>query len=72
TTSGKETYEIGRYLEVAATPDGKLVVDFNLSYNPLCAYSSGWSCSIPPVENFLGVPIQAGEILPEFVDHSDH
>ncbi|HEU0163750.1 MAG TPA: DUF1684 domain-containing protein [Thermomicrobiales bacterium] len=71
-TSGKETYAVGRYLDPKATPDGKLVVDFNLAYNPMCAYNEGWACPIPPFENFLKVPIHAGEVLPTFVDHSDH
>lgn len=61
-TSGKETYGAGRYLEVdPATPDGRVVVDLNLAYNPFCAYSPEWSCPIPPGENWLAVPIRAGE-----------
>ncbi|HYI25478.1 MAG TPA: DUF1684 domain-containing protein [Thermomicrobiales bacterium] len=63
-TSGTETYEVGRYLEPRATPDGRIAFDLNLAYNPYCAYNSGWSCPIPPFENMLRVPIRAGEILP--------
>jgi uncharacterized protein (DUF1684 family) len=61
-TSGKETYGAGRYLEVEQ-PDqeGNLVVDFNHAYNPYCAYNPEWSCPIPPGENWLHVPIRAGE-----------
>jgi len=70
-TSGKETYAVGRYLDPKATPDGKLVFDLNLAYNPMCAYNSGWACPIPPFENFLKVPILAGETLPDFVDYSE-
>ncbi|MFB3737430.1 MAG: DUF1684 domain-containing protein [Candidatus Velamenicoccus archaeovorus] len=61
-TSGKETYGAGRYLEVEPPgPDGAVVVDFNDAYNPYCAYNEAWSCPIPPRENWLDVPIRAGE-----------
>jgi uncharacterized protein len=61
-TSGSETYGAGRYLEVEPPGlDGTVVVDFNLAYNPYCAYNPEWSCPIPPGENWLAVPIRAGE-----------
>jgi uncharacterized protein (DUF1684 family) len=60
-SSGGETYEVGRYLEPQARPDGTLEVDFNYAYNPFCAYGEGWSCPIPPEENQLAVSIAAGE-----------
>jgi uncharacterized protein (DUF1684 family) len=60
-TTGTETYEIGRYLEPQQRPDGTLHVDFNYAYNPFCAYGEGWSCPIPPAENWLSVAIAAGE-----------
>lgn len=63
-TSGIETYAGGRYLEIDSLPDGRVVVDFNLAYNPYCAYNPHWSCPIPPDENRLPVPIRAGERLP--------
>jgi hypothetical protein len=61
-TSGQETYGAGRYLEVEP-PDahGMLVIDLNHAYNPYCAYNPSWSCPIPPGENWLAVPIRAGE-----------
>ena len=61
-TSGKETYGAGRYLDLTVEIDGQIDLDFNLAYNPLCAYNEGWSCPIPPVENWLTVPIHAGEL----------
>jgi uncharacterized protein len=64
-TAGEETYSVGRYLDPKARPDGKLVIDFNMAYNPYCAYNMGWSCAIPPMENRINVPIRAGEILPD-------
>lgn len=60
-TSGKETYGAGRYLEVEPPEDGRVVVDFNYAYNPYCAYNEAWSCPIPPGENWLVVPLRAGE-----------
>lgn len=61
TTSGKETYGAGRYLELEPVGGNRFQVDFNLAYNPWCAYSLDYSCPLPPQENRLSVPIQAGE-----------
>lgn len=63
-TSGKETYGGGRYLDPRQRPDGSLVVDLNYAYNPYCAYSAGWSCPFPPLENQTKVRIEAGEQVP--------
>lgn len=60
-TSGNETYSVGRYVEPEPSHDGKVLVDFNQAYNPYCAYNENWSCPIPPVENRIKVPIHAGE-----------
>lgn len=59
-TSGHETYGAGRYLEVHAHGDD-VTIDFNYAYNPNCAYDPAWSCPLPPRENWLKVPIRAGE-----------
>lgn len=59
----KETYPAGRYLEPEALPGNRFFVDFNLAYNPYCAYNEMWSCPITPPENRLKVPIRAGEKL---------
>ncbi len=61
-TSGKETYGAGRYLDITVEPDGQVEIYFNYAYNPMCAYGDGWSCPVPPVENWLTVPIRAGEL----------
>lgn len=61
-TSGSETYGAGRYLEVEVEEDGTAVIDFNYAYNPFCAYNDRWSCPLPPAENWLPVPIRAGEM----------
>lgn len=60
-TSGKETYGAGRFLDILIASHGQVEIDFNYAYNPLCAYNDGWSCPIAPVENWLAVPIRAGE-----------
>jgi uncharacterized protein (DUF1684 family) len=56
-----ETYGAGRYLEPEDLPDGRLLLDFNLAYNPYCAYNDRWVCPLPPQENRLAVRIEAGE-----------
>ena len=63
-TSGQETYESGRYidLEIKDITNDKVMIDFNKAYNPYCAYLSGkFNCPIPPAENRLAVAITAGE-----------
>jgi uncharacterized protein len=66
--AGSETYPAGRYLEPETLPDGRFFVDFNLAYNPYCAYNEHWSCPITPAENRLKVTIRAGEKL--FHEHA--
>ena len=61
--AGKETYPAGRYLEPEKLGNGKFHIDFNLAYNPYCAYNDQWSCPLTPFENHLKVPIRAGEKL---------
>jgi hypothetical protein len=59
--AGKETYPAGRYLEPDPLPGDRFLVDFNMAYNPYCAYNEMWSCPLTPPENRLKVPIRAGE-----------
>ena len=61
--AGKETYPAGRYLEPEVLPGGRFMVDFNVAYNPYCAYNDHWSCPLTPSENRLKVAIRAGEKL---------
>lgn len=61
-TSGKESYGAARYLDLDEhARDDEYVLDFNLAYNPYCAYSDDYVCPFPPKENWLAVPIHAGE-----------
>jgi uncharacterized protein (DUF1684 family) len=61
-TTGKESYELGRYVDVKKLPNGKFLLDFNFTYNPACAYSDHYNCPIPPKANVLPVAIRAGEM----------
>jgi len=65
-TSGTETYEAGRYIDLERTPDDHYLLDFNRAYNPYCAYNASYSCPRVPRENVLVVPIRAGERNGEF------
>jgi uncharacterized protein (DUF1684 family) len=62
-TTGQQTYQAGRYLDIARSPTGIYVVDFNLAYNPYCYYNPTYDCPYPPKENRLPVAITAGERL---------
>jgi uncharacterized protein (DUF1684 family) len=65
-TNGRETYGAGRYLDshrpgISRLGGNRLEIDFNYAYNPYCAYNERYSCPLPPAENWLRVPIRAGE-----------
>ena len=73
TTAPRQTYGAGRYLfDTAKNTDGlvldittgsnDVVLDFNYAYNASCAYSPRWACPLAPPENFLQVPVAAGEL----------
>ncbi|MEJ7646284.1 MAG: DUF1684 domain-containing protein [Chryseolinea sp.] len=61
-TSAVDTYGAGRYLDITKAPgSNSITLDFNLSYNPYCAYVEKYSCPFPPGQNLLHVAINAGE-----------
>jgi len=60
-TTGKETYGAGRYINPIKKGENIYIVDFNLAYNPYCAYNKKYSCAIPPDENHFNFSIFAGE-----------
>ncbi len=62
-TSAKTTYGGGRYLDVKSKGSGarQVVLDFNLAFNPYCAYNHNFSCPVPPSVNHLPVAVKAGE-----------
>lgn len=59
-STSKETYGTGRYIDLEGE-NNQYVVDFNLAYNPYCAYNPRYTCAIPPEENKLPFKILAGE-----------
>ena len=72
-TGASATYGGGRYLTdtikgtfgrgVTFDADGShAVLDFNYTYNPSCAYNSAYLCPLAPRENWLDVPVEAGEL----------
>ncbi len=60
-TTGHETYPVGRYVDPEPLADGRWLVDFNLAYNPACAFSPHYNCPIPTRANALPIAIRAGE-----------
>ena len=60
-TNGKESYEVGRFLDVPEPAGEEFILDFNRGYNPLCNYSPAYNCPLPPLENILDIAIPAGE-----------
>jgi uncharacterized protein (DUF1684 family) len=60
-SSGQETYETARFLYSDLRDDGTTVLDFNVAYNPPCAFNPYTTCPIPLRENRLPVKVLAGE-----------
>jgi len=62
-TTGKETYGVGRYLDIDIFDDPEYVytIDFNRAYNPYCAYTKLYTCPIPREEDYIDISIEAGE-----------
>jgi len=66
-TTDNETYAAGRYVDLVGPDGGPFVLDFNLAYNPSCAYgdSGRFQCPATPAENRLPIAVTAGERGPE-------
>ncbi|HSQ35195.1 MAG TPA: DUF1684 domain-containing protein [Candidatus Binatia bacterium] len=60
-SNGRETYEVGRFIDVPEPQGPDFILDFNRCYNPLCNYSPAYNCPLPPLENFLEIDVPAGE-----------
>lgn len=67
-TSRTETYGAGRFLYAPLPENGEIILDFNLAFNPPCAFSPYTACPLPPFQNRLALRIEAGEKRP----HTDH
>jgi uncharacterized protein (DUF1684 family) len=59
-TCGKESYIGGKYIDLKTPTGDSIIIDFNQSYNPLCAYNHKYSCPKVPLENDLKIEIKAG------------
>ena len=62
-TSGRESYGGGRYMDVFESniqKDETIVLNFNNTYNPYCAYNEEYSCPLTPKKNHLAIAIKAG------------
>lgn len=60
-SSGEETYEAARFLYSDLRKDGTTILDFNVAYNPPCAFNPFTTCPIPLPENRLPIKVLAGE-----------
>jgi len=63
-TTGRETYHVGRYLEIGneqADTTHRYTIDLNKAFNPYCAYSSMYSCAVPREEDHVPVALRVGE-----------
>lgn len=63
TTCGTGSYGGGRYAPVVINGAGEATVDFNRAVNPYRVYDEEFSCPLPPPENWLQIPITAGEMM---------
>jgi uncharacterized protein (DUF1684 family) len=64
-TNNQGTYPSGRYHYTEPHGNGTVFIDFNKAYSPPCAFTEYATCTFPPQENRLKVPIEAGELYPE-------
>jgi len=66
-----DIYGDGRNLEPElieeADETARFVIDFNLAYNPYCAFADGFSCPLVPTENRLKLTIAARERAPDIL-----
>lgn len=62
-TSGKTTYAASRFLHADPPKNGKVILDFNKAYNPPCVFTPYATCPLPPPQNRLSFPIDAGELM---------
>ena len=69
-TKGIETYGGGKYIDLRIPQNDEIVIDFNQSYHPYCAYNAyDYNCPIVPEENFLPIRIEAGVMYDDVYHH---
>lgn len=61
-TSSKETYPPSRYNYTEPVDGDRVIVDFNFSYSPPCAFTEYATCIFAPQQNHLPFRVEAGEI----------
>lgn len=62
-TSGNESYGGGRYMDIMTTDisnKNTVILNFNNTYNPYCAYNEKYSCPLTPRKNHLNLEVKAG------------
>lgn len=64
-TAGKTTYPAARFIYTQPAKDGFVMLDFNKAYNPPCVFTPYATCPLPPLENRLALPVEAGEMMYE-------
>lgn len=69
-TNEKETYGGGKYMDLKIPKGNTIVLDFNQSYQPFCAYNAyDYNCPVVPEENKLPVEIRAGVMYEDIYHH---
>jgi uncharacterized protein (DUF1684 family) len=69
-TNEKETYGGGKYMDLTIPKGNVIILDFNKSYQPYCAYNAyDYNCPIVPEENRLPVEIRAGVMYEDIYHH---
>ena len=72
-TNRNETYGAGRFLySDLSDEDGQVVLDFNLSYSPPCAFNDFATCPVASPRNRLPIRIEAGEKYDPDLYQGDH
>ncbi|ASW74627.1 hypothetical protein IQ37_04445 [Chryseobacterium piperi] len=69
-TNEKETYGGGKYMDLKIPKGNTIILDFNQSYHPYCAYNAyDYNCPIVPDENKLPIEIRAGVMYNDIYHH---
>lgn len=69
-TNGRETYGGGKYMDLKIPEGDTILLDFNQSYQPFCAYNAyDYNCPVVPEENKLPVEIKAGVMYKDIYHH---
>ncbi|WP_374460988.1 DUF1684 domain-containing protein [Chryseobacterium taeanense] len=69
-TNEKETYGGGKYMDLKIPKGNTIILDFNKSYQPYCAYNAyDYNCPVVPEENRLPVEIRAGVMYEDIYHH---